>query len=164
MPPILQRRAEVARLGEKACSSQKPYRFICAGNEPASFQSFVMCSTLNITPRNAYLCRVCLHGVVASAELAGVEEHAQNLHVVLGGNAGDDDAHDEQDDAAEQGNAAERRSRRPRSERRRTTAAPLPGRSAGDSWPCIPDSLCDVRWLSTWITSSLAASPETARP
>jgi len=40
----------------------------------------------------ANLHRVRLHGVVSPAELAGVEEHPQNLDVMLGRNAGDDDA------------------------------------------------------------------------
>lgn len=39
---------------------------------------------------------------VAPAEVAGVEEHAQYLYVMLGRNAGDDDAHDEKADPAQQ--------------------------------------------------------------
>jgi len=56
-----------------------------------------------MTPRDAYLCFVCFHGVVAAAKLAGVEEHAQDLYVVLRSNPGDDDAHDEKPDSTEQG-------------------------------------------------------------
>src|ERR1039457_6419810 len=62
-----------------------------------------MFSTLTITPRNTHLCVVGFHRVVASAEFAGVEQHAQNLHVMLCGYAGDNHAHDEQADSAEQG-------------------------------------------------------------
>jgi hypothetical protein len=89
-------------LVKKQCSSQKPYRFTWAANDPASFQSFVMFSTLYIAPRYANLHRVRLHGVVSPAELARVEEHPQDLDVMLGRNAGDDDAHDKQADSAEQ--------------------------------------------------------------
>src|ERR1700679_1133646 len=99
MPPIFSAHARSPLLVRKLCSSQKPYRFTWAANDPASFQSFVMCSSLTITPRYAEFHRVCLHRVVASAELAGVEEHAQNLHVVLCGNSGDDDAHHKKADS-----------------------------------------------------------------
>src|SRR5579884_6034 len=102
MPPILSTAPRSPDLVRNECSSQNPNRLICAGNEPASFQSFVMCSTLTIAPRNAYLCVVGFHGVVASAEFAGVEEHAQDLHVVLRGDAGDDDARDEEHNATDQ--------------------------------------------------------------
>src|SRR5579883_1642938 len=102
MPPIFRTVPRSPDLVKKACSSQKPYRLICAGNEPASFQSLVMCSTLTIAPPNGDLQRIELHGVVAAAEFAGVEEHAQNLDIVLGGDAGDNDAHDEQNNAADQ--------------------------------------------------------------
>src|SRR5271170_5815438 len=103
MPPIRNAAPTSPDFVRKQCSSQKPYRFICAANDPASFHSFVMCSILTITPRNADFCGVGLHRVVPSAEFAGVEENAQNLHVMLGGDAGDAYAHDEQADSAEQG-------------------------------------------------------------
>ena len=75
------------------CSSQSPYRLMCACKDPASFQSFVMFSILNIAPRYAYLCCFLFHGVVPSAELAGVEEHTQNLHVILRGAFGNHDTY-----------------------------------------------------------------------
>jgi hypothetical protein len=81
-------------LVSKQCSSQKPDRFTWAANDPGSFQSFILFSTLCIAPRYANLHRVRLRWVVLPAELVGVEEHAQNLYVMLGCNAGDDDAHD----------------------------------------------------------------------
>ena len=37
-----------------------------------------------------------LQRVIASAKFRGIHEHAQNLHVVFGGDAGDDDTHDEE--------------------------------------------------------------------
>src|SRR5580692_10774147 len=103
MPPMRSTAPRSPVLVRNECSSQKPYRLICAANEPASFQSFVMCSTLTIAPHNADFCVVGLHGVVPSPELAGVEQNAENLYVVFGGDAGDDDAHNEQPDTAEQG-------------------------------------------------------------
>src|SRR5579883_676914 len=103
MPPILRTAPRSPDFVRKECSSQNPYRLICAGNEPASFQSFVMWSTLSIPAPDRDFCGFPLHGVVTPSELGGVEQHAQDLHVVLGCNAGDDDAHDEQSNAAEQG-------------------------------------------------------------
>src|ERR1700761_6486706 len=102
MPPIFRTAPRSPDLVRNECSSQNPNRLICEGNEPASFQSFVMCSTLTIAPRNAYLCGIGFHGVVAAAELAGVEEHTQDFHVMLRGDAGDNGAHDEEHDAADQ--------------------------------------------------------------
>src|ERR1700761_1969856 len=102
MPPMRSAHPRSPDFVRKQCSSQKPYRFTWAANDPASFQSFVMVSTLYIAPRYAELQGVGFHGVVPSAELAAVEQHAQNLHVMLGGDAGDDDAHDEQPNAAQQ--------------------------------------------------------------
>jgi hypothetical protein len=43
-----------------------------------------------------------LHGVVASAELAGVEEHAEYLDIVLGRDPRHDHTDDEQTDATEE--------------------------------------------------------------
>ena len=43
-----------------------------------------------------------LHGVVPSTKLAGVHQHAQNLHVVFGRDARGDHADDEEADAAKQ--------------------------------------------------------------
>jgi hypothetical protein len=62
-----------------------------------------MVSTLNIAPRYAYLCRFLFHGVVPPAELAGVEENAQDFHVILGGSSGDHDANYKQGDSTEEG-------------------------------------------------------------
>src|SRR5258708_17384455 len=98
MPPIRSTHPRSPLLVRKECSSQKPYRFTCAANDPASFQSFVMFSTLYIAPRYADLHRVRLHRVVPPAELAGVEEHSQNLYVMFARNPGDDDANDDQAD------------------------------------------------------------------
>src|ERR1700744_4977518 len=90
MPPMRSAHPRSPDFVRKQCSSQKPCLVTWAANEPASFQSFVMVSTLYIAPRYADLQGVCFHGVVASAELAAVEEHAQNFYVMLGGKEGDD--------------------------------------------------------------------------
>src|ERR1700686_1228736 len=84
----------------KQCSSQNPYRLMCAWNDPASFQSFEICSILNMAPRDSDLGRLPLHGVITPAELT--EEHAQYLDVIFGGALGDDHAHDKQCDTAEE--------------------------------------------------------------
>jgi hypothetical protein len=54
-------------------------------------------------PPNAYFDRVWLHGVVATAEFAAVEEHVEDFRVVLGRDTGGDDTCDEQSDSAKQG-------------------------------------------------------------
>src|SRR6516164_4832878 len=100
MPPIRNAAPRSPDFVRKQCSSQKPCRFNWPANEPASFQSFEMSSILTIAPHNANLHCVCLHRVVAPAEFAGIEQHAQNLDVVLCGNSGDDDAHNEQGNSA----------------------------------------------------------------
>src|ERR1700677_1654576 len=102
MPPILSTLPRSPDFVRRQCSSQKPYRLICACMEPASFQSFVMFSTLNIAPRYANLCCFPFHGVVPSTELAGVEEHSQYLYVVLGGAPRNDDADYKQRDPTEE--------------------------------------------------------------
>jgi hypothetical protein len=60
-----------------------------------------MASILTIAPPDSDFHEIAFQWVIAAAELAGVEEHAQDLHVVLGRNAGDDDSHEEQADSAE---------------------------------------------------------------
>src|ERR1700743_2887030 len=86
-------------LVRKLCSSQNPYRLICSCIEPASFQSRVTCSTLNIAAPYANFCRLPLHRVVPPAKFTGVEKNAHNLHVVLGHSSGRDNADHEQRDA-----------------------------------------------------------------
>src|SRR5579875_3246643 len=103
-------------LVRNACSSQNPYRLICAGNEPASFQSFVMASILSMVLPDRYFDRIVFHGVVAAAELAGVKEHTEDFDIVLRGDSGDDDADDEQHDPAHQ-RVHEREDRAPGNER-----------------------------------------------
>jgi hypothetical protein len=61
-----------------------------------------MFSTLTIALRYAELYRVGFHRVVSLAKPTGVEKHTQNLDVVLGCYAGDDDADDEQADSSQQ--------------------------------------------------------------
>src|SRR5581483_5495409 len=102
MPPIFRTVPMSPDLVRNACSSQNPYRLICAGNEPASFQSFVIESILSMAIPDRDFDRIVLHWVVAAAELSGVEQHAQDLHVVLRGDTGNDDADDEQTNAANQ--------------------------------------------------------------
>src|SRR6202789_3290654 len=101
MPPTFSTAPRSAVLVRKECSSQNPYRLSCAGNEPASFQSFVMVSTFSMVPRNAYLYRLPLHGVVAPTEFSGVEKNAEDLDVMLRRDSRNDDAHDEEPDTAE---------------------------------------------------------------
>src|ERR1700721_2101116 len=100
MPPIFSTAPRSPVLVRKQCSSQNPYRLSCAGKEPASFQSFVMVSILNMVPRDANRGWFPLRRVVAPTELGRVEEHAENLNVVFSGDACDDDADDEEADSA----------------------------------------------------------------
>src|ERR1700679_1403614 len=102
MPPTFRTAPRSPVLVRKQCSPQSPYRLSCAGNEPASFQSFVMVSTFSMVPRDAYLDRLPLHGVVALAEFGGVEEDAEDLDIVFRRNPRDDDADNEEADAAEE--------------------------------------------------------------
>src|SRR5450755_4304431 len=98
MPLISRTAPRSPDLVRKACSSQKPYRLTCAANEPASFQSFVICSILNIAPLEFNPCRLPLHGVVTSAKFAGVEQNPEDFNVVHRRNTRDHHADDEQTD------------------------------------------------------------------
>src|SRR5665213_617886 len=102
MPPILSTVPRSPDLVTKQCSSQNPYRLICAANDPASFQSLAMSLTLNTMAPHGDAGGVVLHRVVPSAKLAGVQKHAQYLYVVPGCDAGGNGTHDEQADSAEE--------------------------------------------------------------
>src|SRR5258708_24232033 len=103
MPPIFSTAPRSPDFVRKQCSSQKPYRLICAANEPASFHSFVMVSILCMASPDRDLRWFPLHGVVASAKFRGVEENAKDLDIVLRRDARDDHANDEEAQTAEQG-------------------------------------------------------------
>src|ERR1700733_3375468 len=102
MPPILRTAPRSPDLVRNECSSQKPNRLIWAANDPASSQSLVMLLVLNTVAPDRDGGAIPLHGVVASAKLGTVEQHAKNFYVMLGGDAGDDGAHNEEANAAKQ--------------------------------------------------------------
>jgi hypothetical protein len=55
-----------------------------------------------MAPHDSYLGTLPLHGVIAPAEFGGVEEDAENLDIMPGRNARNDDAHYEEADSAQQ--------------------------------------------------------------
>src|SRR5260370_26980973 len=102
MPPTFNTAPRSPDFVRKHCSSQNPYRLSWAAKDPASFQSFVMLLILNMVSPDRDRCWLPLHGVVASAEVRGVEQDAQDLDVMLRHDASNDHAHDEETNASEQ--------------------------------------------------------------
>src|SRR5580658_4645455 len=69
-------------LARNVSSSQKPYRLMCACSAPDSFQSFTISLNLNISP-DPYFRGFPFHRVIAGLEFGRIQQHPQNLRVVL---------------------------------------------------------------------------------